>query len=60
MVYLWRFYNLQKCLLGVLGLQRSDSPVLGGILGNVVFCLNIAATCGAYTIHNFMDHTELL
>ena len=31
------------------GYWITDSLVLGGILGNVVFCLNMAATCGTYT-----------
>ena len=34
--------------IGGIGLQQPHSPVLGGILGNVVFCLNMAATCSTY------------
>ena len=37
-----QIYNLPKCLLGVLGYRAPQSPVLGGILGNVVFWLNMA------------------
>ena len=42
-----QFYNLPKSLLGVLGYRAPQSPVLGGILGNVVFWLNMA-TCSPY------------
>ena len=35
--------------IGGFGLQRPHSPVLGGILGNVVFCLNMA-TCSPYNV----------
>ena len=31
-----------------IGLQQPNSPVLGGILGNAVFCLNMAATWNTY------------
>ena len=34
--------------IGGIGLQRPHSPVPGGILGNVVFCRNMAATCSTY------------
>ena len=38
-----------EMFIGGIGLQRPHSPVLGGILGNVVFCWNMAATCSPYT-----------
>ena len=48
--HLWTaFYSLLKCLLGVLGYRIPQSPVLGGILGNWVFCLNMA-TCSPYNM----------
>ena len=37
-----------EMFIGGIELQKPDYPVLGGILRNVVFCLNMAATCGTY------------
>ena len=55
MAHLWQFYSLQKCLLGVLGYsgQILARAVPSGILGNGVFCLNMAVTLGTYNIFSY-------
>ena len=40
MAYLGVVLYPSKMFIGGIGLQAPDYPVLGGILGNVVFCLN--------------------
>ena len=38
-----------EMFIGGIGLQWPHSPVLGGILGNVVFCWNMVDTCSTYS-----------